>query len=141
MNSKINLNCSILEYIRVCVRVCVCVCSVSCDSLKPYGLQPTWNFPGKNTGEGCHFLFQDEQSNFLIKSSPLLLYVSSPKNGIYAFKWLKKIQAYFFLSSHINTYTKSLILILELQSLKYLLSCPVQKVCACWSSRPIIHIV
>ena len=33
------------------------------DSLLPYGLQPTrllcpWNFPGKNTGVGCHFLPQ-----------------------------------------------------------------------------------
>ena len=33
------------------------------DSLQPYGLQPTrvlcpWDFPGKNTGVGCHFLLQ-----------------------------------------------------------------------------------
>ena len=33
------------------------------DFLWPYGLQPTrllclWNFPGKNTGVGCHFLLQ-----------------------------------------------------------------------------------
>ena len=38
-------------------------CSVVSDSLQPHGLQPTrllcpWNFPGKNTGVGCHFLFQ-----------------------------------------------------------------------------------
>ena len=31
--------------------------------LRPYGLQPTrllcpWDFPGKNTGVGCHFLLQ-----------------------------------------------------------------------------------
>ena len=31
------------------------------DSLRPHGLQPTrllhpWNFPGKSTGVGCHFL-------------------------------------------------------------------------------------
>jgi len=31
--------------------------------LETYGLQPTrllcpWNFPGKNTGVGCHFLLQ-----------------------------------------------------------------------------------
>ena len=31
--------------------------------LQPHGLQPTrllcpWDFPGKNTGVGCHFLFQ-----------------------------------------------------------------------------------
>ena len=33
------------------------------NSLQPHGLQPTrllspWNFPGKNTGVGCHFLLQ-----------------------------------------------------------------------------------
>ena len=33
------------------------------DSLRPHGLQPTrlprpWDSPGKNTGVGCHFLFQ-----------------------------------------------------------------------------------
>ena len=38
-------------------------CSVVSDSLQPHGLQPTrllcpWNFPGKNTGMGCHFLLQ-----------------------------------------------------------------------------------
>ena len=36
----------------------------SCPTLlQPHGLQPTrlfhpWNFPGKNTGAGCHFLLQ-----------------------------------------------------------------------------------
>ena len=43
------------------------VCSVSRsvvpDSLRPHGLQPTrlfclWDFPGKDTGVGCHFLLQ-----------------------------------------------------------------------------------
>ena len=38
--------------------------SVVSDSLRPHGLQPTrflrpWDFPGKNTGVGCHFLFQE----------------------------------------------------------------------------------
>ena len=33
------------------------------DSLRPHGMEPTrilspWDFPGKNTGVGCHFLFQ-----------------------------------------------------------------------------------
>ena len=33
------------------------------DSLRPHGLQPTrllhpWNFPGKSTRVGCHFLLQ-----------------------------------------------------------------------------------
>ena len=38
-----------------------CVYSVVSNSLPPQGLWPTrllcpWNFPGKNTGVGCHFL-------------------------------------------------------------------------------------
>ena len=41
--------------------VCVCACSVMSNSLWPHRLQPTrllcpWDFPGKNTGVGCHFL-------------------------------------------------------------------------------------
>ena len=46
------------------VFVCVCVsCSVVSNSLQPHGLWPTrllcpWDFPGKNTGVGCHFLLQ-----------------------------------------------------------------------------------
>ena len=38
-------------------------CSVVCDCLRIHGLQLTrllcpWNFPGKSTGVGCHFLLQ-----------------------------------------------------------------------------------
>ena len=38
--------------------------SVVSDSLWPCGLKPTrflrpWDFPGKNTGVGCHFLLQE----------------------------------------------------------------------------------
>ena len=38
-------------------------CLVMSDSLQPYGLQSIsllypWDFPGNNTGEGCHFLLQ-----------------------------------------------------------------------------------
>ena len=51
----------------VSVSVCLCVCVISCpvisDSLQLHGLEPTrllcpWDFPGKNTGLGCHFLLQ-----------------------------------------------------------------------------------
>ena len=41
-----------------------CLVAKSCPALlRPYGLQPTrflcpWDFPGKNTGVGCHFLLQ-----------------------------------------------------------------------------------
>ena len=45
---------------------CVCassVTSVVSESLQPHGMQPTrllcsWDFPGKNTGMGYHFLLQ-----------------------------------------------------------------------------------
>ena len=47
------------------------------DSLQPHGLKPTgllhpWDFPGKNTGVGCHFLLQ---GNFLTQGwNPGLLH-------------------------------------------------------------------
>ena len=43
---------------------CCCqVASVVSDSVQPHRRQPTrlsgpWNYPGKNTGVGCHFLLQ-----------------------------------------------------------------------------------
>ena len=49
------------RFMALCVCVCVCVpaCSVVSDSLQPHELWPAksvcpWNFPGKNTGLGCH---------------------------------------------------------------------------------------
>ena len=41
----------------------VCVCPIMSESLWPHGLEPAsflcpGNFPGKNTGAGCHFLLQ-----------------------------------------------------------------------------------
>ena len=51
----------VMCYILDCV--CVCVCSVMSDSLQPHRLQPAkllcpWDFSGKNTGMGSHFLLQ-----------------------------------------------------------------------------------
>ena len=53
-----------LDFRSTCSK-CLHECSVaqSCPILWPYGLQPSkllcpWNFPGKNTGTGCHFLLQ-----------------------------------------------------------------------------------
>ena len=56
-------------YVVICdsaLWVCVYTCmlySVMSDSLWPHRLWPTrllcpWDFPGKNTGVGCHFLLQ-----------------------------------------------------------------------------------
>ena len=55
----------------MCVCLCMCVsaaaaaavASVTSDSVRPHGLQPTrllrpWDSPGKNTGVGCYFLLQ-----------------------------------------------------------------------------------
>ena len=44
---------------------CCCLVSKSCPTLLiPFGLYPArlfclWDFPGKNTGVGCHFLLQE----------------------------------------------------------------------------------
>ena len=43
--------------------MCVWVCAQSCLTLQSHGLKLArlvcpWNFPGKNTGMGCHFLLQ-----------------------------------------------------------------------------------
>ena len=51
------------------------MCAQSCPTLWPYGLQPTrllclWNFPGKNTGVGFHYLLQ---GIFLTQGSNLRL--------------------------------------------------------------------
>ena len=57
------------------------VCSVVSDSVRSHGLQPTrllcpWGSPGKNTGVGCHFLFQGifptQGSNLRLLWSPTL---------------------------------------------------------------------
>ena len=53
----------------------VCACSVVSNSLQPHGLLPArllcpWNFPGENTGVGCHFLLQ---GIFLTQGSNLCL--------------------------------------------------------------------
>ena len=42
---------------------CCCLVAKVCLTLRPHGLQPSkilcpWDFPGKNTGVGCHFLLQ-----------------------------------------------------------------------------------
>ena len=42
--------------------VSMCLCSVMSNFLQPHGLSARllcpWNFPGKNTGIGCHFLLR-----------------------------------------------------------------------------------
>ena len=50
--------------------------SVEPDSLWPHGLQPTrllcpWDFPGKDTGVGCHFLLLSRRERLTWDSPPL----------------------------------------------------------------------
>ena len=55
-----------LFHVFNCLFLLGCVCvnhPVVSESLQPHGLQPTrllcpWDFPGKNTGVGCHCLLQ-----------------------------------------------------------------------------------
>ena len=49
--------------------------SVVFNSLQPHRLQPArllcpWDFPGKNTGVGCHFLLQKDINSLISKVSP-----------------------------------------------------------------------
>ena len=34
-------------------------CQTLCDAMDPTRLLHPWDFPGKNTGMGCHFLLQE----------------------------------------------------------------------------------
>ena len=69
----------------------VCACSVVCRSSRPHGLKPArllcpWDFPGKNTRVGCHYLFQrifpTQESNlhWQVGSLPLSRQESPVKN-------------------------------------------------------------
>ena len=59
--------------------MCTCIlsCSVVSSSLQPHGLQParllcSWNFLGKNTRLGCHFLLQGVQFICFLKKKSLI---------------------------------------------------------------------
>ena len=56
-------------------------CSVMSDSVQPYGLQParllcSQDFPGKNTGMGCHFLLRSYIQQCVYVNSSLPIYPS-----------------------------------------------------------------
>ena len=68
--------------------------SVVSDSLQPHGLQllRPWDFPGKSTGVGCHFLLQricpTQGSNWgLLHCRQMLYYPSHKGSGIISFKF------------------------------------------------------
>ena len=73
----------------VCMRSCF-----SSVSLRPLGLQSAkllspWDSPGKNTGVGCHFLFQ---GIFLIQGSNLVSCVSGTESGSFTTEPLGKFR-------------------------------------------------
>ena len=62
------------------------------DSLRPHGLQPTrlfcpWDFPGKDTGAGCHFLLQGifltQGSNLDLQHCRQIVYQLSYRGSFY----------------------------------------------------------
>ena len=67
------------------------------DTQRPHGLQPSrflspWDFPGKNTGVGCHHL---------LRSGSLVTFIlPSPADNPFFLKFLKYINIYFFISLH-----------------------------------------
>ena len=77
------LPCILFDIYFIC---CVLSHSVMSDSLQTFGLQPTrllcpWDFPGKSTGAGCHFLLQ---GIFLTQwSTPCLLCLRSCREILY----------------------------------------------------------
>ena len=131
----------------VCEWVCVCICvfslSVLSDSVWSYGQLPArllcpWDFPGKNTGVGCHFLLQGifltQGSNSPLLCLPhcrlillLLSHQGSPgmsgDSCLFSAAFLKKTTSYIWLTlkcgskaiktaCHILFYAKFIVIIL-----------------------------
>ena len=57
----------------VCVSSVARSCPTLCDPMEPTRLLCPWNFPGKNTGGGCHFL---HQGIFRLRDQTSVSYVS-----------------------------------------------------------------
>ena len=98
---------SLCVYMCVCIHVCTqsfsCVWLIVTPWTAVHQILCAWNFPGKNTGVGCHFLLQ---GIFLIQGSNLCLlcllywqadslplnYLASPFIVLHHFMWLKYLQ-------------------------------------------------
>ena len=86
-------------YIHIYIYTYCCLVSKSYPTpLQPRGLYPArlpcpWGFPGKNTGVGCHFLFQviflTQASNSTHVSciGRWILYTESPGKPIYTYMY------------------------------------------------------
>jgi len=77
--------------------------SVVSDSLRPRGLSPKrllcpWDFPGKSTGVGCHFLLQEifltQGLNPALPHCRQTLYCLSQKLRKAAIKWISELWYY-----------------------------------------------
>ena len=107
---------------------CCCVTSVVSDSVRPQRRQPTrlprpWDSPGKNTGMGCHFLFQCMKVKSESEVSQLCLTLATPWTTAYqappsmGFSW-QKYQSGVPLASLLNCLLKPNILLLNSQHLE-----------------------
>ena len=88
-------------------------CSVVPDSLQPHGLQPSWllcpwDFPGKGTGVGCHFLLQGifptQESNLGLLHCRQTLYPLSHFLNFIALLWWRIICLPFWKTVCLLTY-------------------------------------
>ena len=71
---------TMLQVYTKLIQLCMRACSITSDSLQPHGLQSArflcpWDFPGKNTGVGSHFLLH--QLHIILSKLQLLGLVSS----------------------------------------------------------------
>ena len=83
-------------------------CSAVSDSLRPHGLQLTgllcpWDFPGKSTGVGCHFLLQGifptQGSNpGLLHCRQILYHLSHQGNPSVHSRWQRTLETPFQLN-------------------------------------------
>ena len=76
----------------------LCLVSVVSNSLRLHGLQPTrlpcpWDFPGKNTGMGCHFhlqgIFLSQGTNQCLLHCRWILYLLSHQGSLQAYTFVK----------------------------------------------------
>ena len=88
-SEKCGLNCSLHvsnvtlnKLLNLYTSVSCCVHNpLSCQTLQLHGLQLTrllcpWDYPGKSTGVGCHFLLQGYQCFFICKMRLIITYFS-----------------------------------------------------------------
>ena len=97
------------------LRVCVCMCMLSCAwlfaipwTVAPPRLLCPWDFPGKNTGVGCHFLLQgifltqgskpgsplQADSLYLSHVSVLLLFFLQQSISLHFQNWIRSFKSH-----------------------------------------------